>query len=231
MIAPGDSLMTRAASQLSLFTSATLPDEMFYADEHPTDGRNPTFTAARLFKFRPETYAMVVQLRAESMSANTVAEVCKVSAKTVAAVDARESQSAIVAELKAGATKRFRRLQRLSLERLEEMLLSGDKIPARDLAIIAGICTDGANKESGEPDLRIRVESEAGQDDLVNELARLRRAYEARMGLEAGAGAAKEAGPGAGARAAAIEVVDVEVHSAAGAPDTAPTDGQAQGCS
>jgi predicted transcriptional regulator len=179
-----NSLADSDGKQLSLFGSEKMPDALFFESE---SGRIPEFTAARLFEKRPETYKMIMALRAEGLSMRQVAQLLSVSAGTVSAVDKRESGSECSGAYKQEAVIRYRHLIRMSMERLEEILISTptEKLNPRDLSVIIGVLEDKAQLLSGGPTARLAVEDSSGHDDLEDYLAKLKRVYAESMGSEA----------------------------------------------
>lgn len=177
-----DSLLDREANNLPL-PWASRP-AFFSDDEHPADGRNPTFTAARFFEHRPEDYQIAARLRAEGVPIAAVARLLHVSRNTIAAVDRREASSRSVEQYKQEAAASCRHLATLARERLEELLLDPDsKIPPQALAIMMAVSEDKALLLSGQATSRLEVVERPDQD-AYREMLEEARLMAQRMRLE-----------------------------------------------
>ena len=173
-----ESLMDRAEQQPALFDSRQMGDALFAENE--TKSRNPEFTAARLFDRKPDVYRLIVALRAEGLSAKQTSDLLKVSRNTIAAIDKREAGSQTAEQYKRDAVFKYRHLIRLTMERLEEMIVERDDLQPRDIAVVLGVLEDKAQLLSGGPTARLEVTGgEMSHEDLLDYIRKQKTAYEA----------------------------------------------------
>lgn len=149
-----------AIEQPTLFDSAAMPDGFFVESENSHE-----FTAARLFKARPEAVRQIVQLTAEGIGAHRIANILSVSVHTVLAV--REARGEEVATEKNRVSLKARNTGRLCVERIAEIVADrSSAVSAKDLAVIAGILLDKAELLSGGATARIESKSVIGHADV-----------------------------------------------------------------
>ena len=124
------------------------------------------YTLERLAAQRPETLQYIVYLRAQGIPVRRVQKLCKVSPHTVLAVD-KFYQDAINEQRKEVASQ-WQYIARLTTDEIigrfvdEEQI---DKVPIKELAMLAGIATDKSELMAGKPTARLeRVEPVADSD-------------------------------------------------------------------
>lgn len=170
--------------QPMLFSSDQMPARLFQEEE---SGRNPTFTAARLFSAEPEKYRAIIALGAEGIGVQRIARILCVSPHTVLAVRAREPANVAIEKQRIASLSR--EASRMCVEGIIELLSDDErarKIPARDLGILAGILTDKSELLSGGPTVRVETTREVTPEDVREYLDNLPR-----IGLEEERPAAK----------------------------------------
>jgi transcriptional regulator with XRE-family HTH domain len=197
-----DSLLdARHATQLLLTPSEPAPES------HLPACRNPGFTGARFFAEHPEQYRAIAALRAEGLPAAEVARQCGVSRNTVAAIDRREAGAVTVEQDRKEALMRYRTLERLTSERLEELLLSDDlKLSPQQAAILIGVLRDKIQLVSGQATSRAEIVERPTAEGLAALLEAARRA--ARVGMDLAGQTDEQKGPGAGGRVIEGEIVE-----------------------
>ena len=168
-----DNLPSKQPSQAELFTSADMPASLF-ADEELAETRG-TFTGERLFAQNPDKYWHIVQLLGEMMPVNRIARLLNVSWSTVDAVRTRQVDAIEEVRMKAG--RRFRRVQALALDHIEDQLADGERTPAlRDLVNLATSANQAAQLLEGAPTARTEsvVVGDPGIDEFNAEMERMR---------------------------------------------------------
>lgn len=152
-----DSLIERDQRQLTL--SSEMADHLFAVEEAGDEwGTPPDYTAERLWKSYPEKYRMIVALSAEGIGVLRIGRLLKCGPATIQAVQDREGGQIEI--LRARLAGLARRGVQLCIEGLVEMLSDESKrkrIPARDMAIIAGILNQNAELLSGGATSRLEV--------------------------------------------------------------------------
>lgn len=199
-----DSILDRDAAQLELIPSTAIPAAVFEQDE-----RSHTFTGARLFEQDPERYRMIVSLRSEGLSRSHVSKLLRVSRNTIRAVEARESGSQTVDQLKRGLSRRCLEVSRLTLEEMHDRLTENpDAIDSRALPVWLGVSAEKGELLGG----RATVRTETATSEPAAEAYR-RLVETIRMASETGLGTEKtiskgEAGVGPAPYAKPMDFVD-----------------------
>ena len=131
------------------------------------------YTAAKLFKERPEVYAAIVQGLAEGMPITPMKNKYRVSNNTIGVIRQREKevidQSRSVLKGLTGVAAQAT-LEKY-LERLDQ-----NKIPDGVLPISLGILLDKVARDAGEANQVIEVKKAISLDEVREELANMRKA-------------------------------------------------------
>ena len=147
-----------ADKQLQLFDSSQMDSAFFAAEESK---RPPSFTGARLLKFRPDSYKHIVDMSAEGISAADIAKIEEVSESTVYAVRRRNRQQIEVIKLQLAGLS-FEAAQ-ACVEGIADMRINDPerwrKMSAKDKAISFGIMVDKGLLLSGSPTARLQIMS------------------------------------------------------------------------
>jgi hypothetical protein len=178
-----------------LFSSDQLPATCFEEDQ----GRNPIFTAARLFSTDPNKYQAIIALSAEGIGVLRIASILRVSTHTVIAVRQREPGGVAIEKQRIAGLSR--EAARMCVEGIIDILADPArvaKVPARDLGILAGILTDKAELLSGGPTMRIEHQRDVSPEDVRDYLSGLEPASVEVMGSGRETEAAKVPAAGAG---------------------------------
>ena len=172
--------------QVDLIPSDQLPADALSVLE---SGRNPQFTARRFFAQYPDKYRLAATLLAEGISCRQVARVLKCSTNTVTAIDREESRSRTVETLKRDAVSRYRTINRLSSERLLEILEDPESdVDLKSLAVVLGITQDKIELLEGRPTSRVESgDVPLSRERLAETLEAIRDAYQesGQTGMEA----------------------------------------------
>lgn len=133
--------------QGELIPSSEMPARLFDSGES-----NGQYTAARLFKFQPETVQRIQGLLAEGVGILRISRIVKVSPSTVIAV---RDQSVVEIENQARVVGRTAMsIAHQSLDAIQEAIDDPErrrKVSPRDWAIIAGVTVDKAQLLAGMP--------------------------------------------------------------------------------
>jgi len=145
-----------ADKQLQLFDSSQMDSAFFAAEESK---RPPSFTGARLLKFRPDSYKHIVDMSAEGISAADIAKIEEVSESTVYAVRRRNRQQIEVIKLQLAGLS-FEAAE-ACVEGIADMRINDPerwrKMSAKDKAISFGIMVDKGLLLSGSPTARLQI--------------------------------------------------------------------------
>ena len=159
-----DSLISRAAEQPDLLTSAEMSADFFAGAE-----QKGTFTGERLFARQPRLYHAVKSLLAERIGVDRIAGIMGVSVHTVLAVRDRERGPIAVQKEELAGT--FLQAARLAAESVLDDLadpVKRAKIPALQKAMIAGIATEKSLLLRGEATMRMDIEIKVPEHDAFN---------------------------------------------------------------
>lgn len=154
MLSPASSLIEASAAAADASPTLSFFSEVEAEAQRRLEAGGE-FTGERLHRDRPEVYRAVVRMAAEGLSISATARALGVSRNTVCAVREREGFS--IEQEKKELLRDFRRAQRLSVEKVIELL--PEVKSAKDAAIVAAVMTDKAQLLSGEATARVeRVE-------------------------------------------------------------------------
>jgi len=160
-----------ANQQLQLFDSSQMDSAFFAAEESK---RPPSFTGARLLKFRPDSYKHIVDMSAEGISAADIAKIEEVSESTVYAVRRRNRQQIEVIKLQLAGLS-FEAAQ-ACVEGIADMRINDPerwkKVSAKDKAVAFGIMVDKGLLMSGSPTARLQIMSNdpPDYDEILRDL-------------------------------------------------------------
>jgi len=169
------SLIQSSPEQLTLLSSADIEDSYF----RETEARGE-HTGVRLWTQDPDKYRVIVSLLAEGVGQLRVAALVKSSVHTVRAIKGREC--AAIEKERARLASDGRSAAGLCIEAILERLADNaarDKIPARDLGVLAGILIDKAELLAGRATSRVDINRDPDLGDFRDMIQRARDGFTA----------------------------------------------------
>lgn len=158
-----------AAYQADLFDGDEEARALFLAIE-PDTPKNKAFTGERFRLCHPAKYKVAVRLWTEGVSVAAISELLSVSRQTLSQCFSKIAASQPVEQAKKENAVRWRYLAKLTLGRLEEILLSDnpDKELLKALSVLGGIAEEKAELLSGGATARVEyVEPAAPAPDAI----------------------------------------------------------------
>jgi len=167
------SLIQSTPEQLALLSSADIEDSYFAE----TEARGE-HTGVRLWNQDPDKYRVIVSLLAEGVGQLRVATLVHSSVHTVRAIKGREC--AAIEKERALLASDGRSAAGLCIEAILERLANStarDKIPARDLGVLAGILIDKAELLAGRATSRVDINRDPDLGDFRDMIQRARDGF------------------------------------------------------
>jgi hypothetical protein len=165
-----DSILDRDRQQLELIPSEQIPSSRLQTAEG-----NHAFSGARLFRQDPETYRLIVSLRAEGVHKAEIARQLGVSRSTIRAVERREINSESVDQIKKRLSRRCLDVGSMVLDEMYERLSeTPDKIPANVLPAWLGVPVEKGELLAGRPTARTETDVTPAADAYHALLSALR---------------------------------------------------------
>jgi hypothetical protein len=166
-----DSLLDRDRQQLELIPSESIPSSRLQTAEG-----NHAFSGARLFRRDPETYRLIVSLRAEGVHKAEIARQLGVSRSTIRAVERREQNSESVDQMKKRLSRQCIVVGAMVLDEMYERLHEEPgKIPANVLPAWLGVPIEKGELLAGRPTARTEVADPTPAADAYHALLRALR--------------------------------------------------------